>query len=133
MSKKYLIAALLLLPVGMMAPSAGQQKAYPGGSPPPILQPADPEQTQGTQASNAHVSLLEGCIEGSRDNLTLTDAAGKVFQLRGNIAELADHIGQQASVTGTETPRTGPGFAEGQPTFTVKSVKIIGRMCSASK
>ena len=97
------------------------------------MQPADPKATQETQASNAHDTLLEGCVEGSRDNLTLTDAGGKVYQLRGNIAELADHIGQEASVTGTEAPRTGPGFAEGQPTFTVKNVKIIGRMCSASR
>ena len=123
MRKVYLIAGLFLLPIWVMARPAGQQSEYPNSA----------ERTQATQASNAHDSLLEGCVGGSRENLTLTDAGGKVYELRGNVAELADHIGQQASVTGTEAPRTGPGFAEGQPAFNVKNVKIIGRMCSASK
>jgi hypothetical protein len=128
MRKKYLIAALLALSFGVMARLRAQQN----GSPPPNLQPADRE-TQATQAPLAHDTLLEGCLEGSRDNLTLTDGAGKVYRLRGNIAELAGHTGQQASVTGREAPRSGPGFAEGQPTFIVKNVKIIGRLCFPSR
>ncbi len=134
MRKKYLITALLLLSVGNMAP-AGEQKAYPNRSSPPNQQPTDPDMTQTTQASasDAHDILLEGCLAGSRDNLTLTDAAGKVYQLRGDTAKLADHMGQQASITGTETPESAPGAARAWPAFIVKKVKIIGRMCSVSK
>jgi hypothetical protein len=135
MKKKYLITTLLLLSVGVMARSAGQQSPYPNGPSPPTQRPAQQNMTQTTQASasDAHLSLLEGCVEGSRDNLTLTDAAGKVYHLRGDTAKLAEHIGQHVSIMGTETPEISPGAAGAQPTFTVKKVKIIASMCSTSR
>ncbi|HKF21376.1 MAG TPA: hypothetical protein VKE93_07390 [Candidatus Angelobacter sp.] len=125
MRKIYVIAALFLLPIWVMARPAGQQSMYPSGV----------EMTQATQASasNPPDRLLEGCVEGTRDNLTMTDATGKVYQLRGEITQLADHIGQQASITGTEAPRNDPATAEAQPTFTVKKVKMIASVCTASR
>ena len=125
MKKIYVIAALFVLPIWVMARPVGQQSVYPNGA----------QTTQRTHASESSVPdrLLEGCVEGTRDNLTLTEATGRVYQLLGETAQLADHIGQQASVTGTEAPKTGPGFAEGQTTFTVKKVKMIASVCTASK
>jgi hypothetical protein len=131
MRKTYVITALFLLSASAMAQPATQQSVYPNGSPPV----ARAEMAQSTQRAwtDARDKLLEGCVQGTRDNLTLTDAAGKVYQLRGDTTLLADHIGQQASIIGTETPRSGPGFTEAQPTFTVKKVKMIASVCSASK
>jgi len=135
MRNEYVITALLLLSVGVVARPAQSQSVYPNGSSAPSQQPPQADMTQTTPASTlaAHDTLLEGCVEGTRNNLILTDAAGKVYQLRGDTAQLADHIGQQASITGRETPRSGPGGTEAQPTFTVKKVKLIASVCSASK
>ena len=134
MKAEYVITALLLLSVGVMARPTGQS-VYPNASSPGNQQPAKADMTQTTQTSTSEARdiLLEGCVEGTRDNLTLTDGAGKVYQLRGNTVQLADHIGQQASITGTEAPRHGPGNVEMQPTFTVKKVKLIASVCSASR
>lgn len=129
---KYLFTALLLVSLGVMARSEGQQKAHPNGPAPPNQQAADAAMMQAS-ASNAHDTLLEGCVEGPRDNLTLTDAAGKVYLLRGETVRLADHIGQYVSITGTETRASAQGAAGARPAFTVKKVMIIGRVCSASK
>jgi len=135
MSKKFAITTLLLLSVGVMAQQAGQQPVYPKGSSPRSQQPAKDGTTQTTQAfaPDAHDRLLEGCVAGTRDNLILTDATGKVYQLRGETAKLAEHIGQQASVTGTDAPRDGSGAVETQLTFVVKKVAMIASVCSASK
>jgi len=125
MKKIYVIAALFVIPIWVMARPVGQQSVYPNGA----------QMTQATQASesNAPDRLLEGCVEGTRDNLTLTEATGKVYQLRGETAKLAEHIGQQASVTGTDAPRDGSGAVETQLTFVVKKVAMIASVCSASK
>jgi len=91
--------------------------------------------TQATPASTAHTHdrLLEGCVAGSRDNLALTDAAGKVYLLQGDIAELSAHIGQQASIIGTEIAANASPPAEGRATFIVKKVKLIASICSPFK
>src|SRR5215831_3311895 len=115
MNKKCVLTILLLSSVAIMAQTAGQQAVYPKGSSPRNQQPAK-EVTQATQAfvPDARDRLLEGCVAGTRENLTLTDAAGKVYQLRGETAKLAEHIGQQASVTGTEAPHSGSGSPDTQ-------------------
>jgi hypothetical protein len=64
----------------------------------------------------------------------LIDAAGKVYQLRGDTAKLSEHIGQQASIMGIEEQGSARGF-EGatQTIFTVKKVAMIASICRAPR
>jgi hypothetical protein len=86
-----------------------------------------------TSAENRHDRLLEGCVRSANGGLTLTDVEGKVYHLRGDTAQLARHIGQHATVTGTEEQGGASGAAGAQPTFTVKKVSLIASVCVASK
>jgi hypothetical protein len=136
MRKTYLITAIVVLAsVWVIAQSEGRRSTYSNFA--STQQPAASEMapTQGGQASAEHPreSLLEGCVEGSRANLTLTNAAGKVYRLLGDTATLAAHVGQQAVLTGTEDPGSASRAAGAQPTFTVKKVNTIASTCSAPK
>jgi hypothetical protein len=138
MRKTYLITAIVVLSsVWVTAQSGGQRSTYPNRTSPSKQQAAAsamaPTEGGQTSAEHPHDSLLEGCVGGSRGNLTLTNAAGKVYQLRGDTATLADHVGQQAALTGTEEPASASPAAGAQPTFTVKKVNTIASTCSAPK
>jgi hypothetical protein len=138
MKKTYLITAIVaLLSVWIMAQSEGQRSTYPNRTSPSKQHVAasDMAPTEGAQTSaeHPHDSLLEGCLGGSRGNLTLTNAAGKVYQLRGDTATLADHIGQQAALTGIVEPGSASPEAGAQPTFNVKKVNTIASTCSAPR
>jgi hypothetical protein len=80
-----------------------------------------------------HDRLLEGCVRNTNGNLTLTDVAGNVYHLRGDTIQLADHVGQQATVIGIEEQRSARAAVGSQPIFTVKKVRLIGSICAASK
>lgn len=111
MKKGYLVTALLLLLTTWVMPESATQAL----------------------SADRHDSLLEGCIGGSSDRLTLTDSAGKVYQLRGYTALLAEHVGQHASIIGIEEHGSTGGTDRAQPAFTVKKVAIIASLCSASR
>ncbi len=77
--------------------------------------------------------VLEGCVRNSHGTLTLTDVAGKIYQLQGDTAELARHAGQEATVIGAEEPVDASARPGAQPKFTVKKVELIARVCDAGK
>ncbi len=56
-------------------------------------------QTTSTSSDN---STIEGCLNGSAGNYTLTDTSGKSWQLSGDTSKLSDHVGHQVRVTGSE-------------------------------
>lgn len=99
----------------------------------PYASTVAPSQAMQTSAENRHDRLLEGCVRNANGGLTLTDLEGKVYHLRGDTTQLARHIGQQATVTGTEEQGGASGAAGTQPTFTVKKVSLIASVCAASK
>jgi len=137
MRKRYLVRAIVLLSaVSVVAQSTGGQSTYRNNTTPSNQQPgaamAPASETQ-TSSANKHDSLLEGCIGGSNGRLTLTDAVGKVYQLRGDTAKLSEHVGQQASVMGIEERRIAPDVDGAQTTFTVKKVAMIASICPASR
>src|SRR5262249_37852319 len=57
--------------------------------------------TETTQTSTSN-SSIEGCLAGSAGNFTLTDTAGKTWQLAGDTSKLSDHVGHQVRITGSE-------------------------------
>ena len=81
-----LIAALLLSAVWLFAQDAAQ-----AGS------------STSQANSNASEMTIEGCLSGSAGNFTLTDNAGKSYQLQGKTAKLTDLVGHQVRMKGTQT------------------------------
>src|SRR5690348_2094395 len=173
MKKVYLITAILLLStawvVAQTAP-AGQvgtphTPVTEQNNPPSTGQGSQPTQpapdttttqtttTQTTQTSTDSSSSIEGCLNGSAGNWTLTDSTGKTWQLAGDTSKLSDHVGHQirlmgtdnsSSASGSSSPSSsnpsssagasGAGSASGtQSTFTVNKVKMISSTCSTSK
>src|SRR5262249_10927545 len=106
MRKRYLVTASVLLSAGLlMSQWTRVRVADPKSTTPSTQQPGaamEPASETQTSSVNKHDSFLEGCIGGSSGRLTLIDAAGKVYQLRGDTSKLSEHIGQQASIMGVE-------------------------------
>jgi len=142
MRKTYMIAAILLLSavwmVAQTAPATPQSSSPQSTSPAatsPMQQPSTPDATQTSSESGASI---EGCVGGSSGNFTLTDTSGKTWQLAGDTAKLADHVGHQVKITGSEagkgdaTSPSGAGASSGS-TFTVKKVKMVSSSCPTGK
>lgn len=124
MRKLCFLAAILLLSVCAFAQTA-----------PPAEQQSNPVQaaSQGNGADRAG-STIEGCLAGSGGSFTLTDSSGKTYQLDGDTAKLAEHVGHTLRISGS--PKSGgdpQGGASAQPTFTVQKVKMVSSSCSTSK
>jgi hypothetical protein len=153
MKKTSLITAILLLSavwaVAQTSPSSSPQSTAPGAS---AQQPTSPSSTttQTTQTSSDSGNSIEGCLNGSAGNWTLTDQSGKTYQLSGDTSKLSDHVGHQVRIMGTDnsssasssgsagsspsSSATGAGASSGsQPTFTVQKVKMISSTCPTSK
>ncbi|MGB9120789.1 MAG: hypothetical protein WCE73_09230 [Candidatus Angelobacter sp.] len=173
MRKTSLITAILLLSavwaVAQTSPSSSPQSTTPDtssqtspSSTSPSQQPATPDAsstttqtttTQTTQTSSDSGNSIEGCLNGSAGNWTLTDQSGKTWQLAGDTSKLSDNVGHQVRITGTDnsgsasssgsmgsspssssgSSATGAGSSSGsQSTFTVKKVKMISSSCPTS-
>jgi hypothetical protein len=126
MRKACLLAAILLLSVWAFAQTA-----------PPAEQQSNPAQAAASQGSAADRagSTIEGCLAGSGGSFTLTDSSGKTYQLDGDTAKLAEHVGHTLRISGSQKSAGGDpqGSASAQPTFTVKNVKMVSSSCSTSK
>ena len=172
MRKTSLITAILLLSavwaVAQTSPSSSPQSTAPDASSQQSTSPSStspssssPSQsapdssstttqtttTQTTQTSSDSGNSIEGCLNGSAGNWTLTDQSGKTYQLSGDTSKLSDHVGHQIRVTGTDNSSSasnsssgsaggssssanGAGSSSGsQPTFTVQKVKMISSSC----
>jgi hypothetical protein len=81
-----LIAALLLSAVWVFAQDAAQTAS-----------------SASSQTSSASEMTVEGCLAGAAGNFTLTDNAGKSYQLQGNTSKLANQIGHQVRIKGTQS------------------------------
>ena len=82
-----LIASLLLSAVWVFA-----QDSAPAGS------------STSTQATSSSSEMtIEGCLSGSAGNFTLTDDAGKTYQLQGDDSKLTDQVGHQVRIEGMQT------------------------------
>jgi len=119
MRKLCFLAAILLLSVWAFAQTA-----------PPAEQNSNPVQagSQGSGADRAS-STIEGCLAGSGGSFTLTDSSGKTYQLEGDTAKLAEHVGHTLRMSGSQKG----GGSSAQPTFTVQKVKMVSSSCSTSK
>jgi ABC-type phosphate transport system substrate-binding protein len=92
-------------------------------------------QTGSTNASGA--TVVEGCLNGSSGNYTLTDKNGVSYQLTGDTAKLSEHVGHEVKITGTSSSAspngggtdTGTSGTSNSQTLEVSSLKHISKTC----
>ncbi len=121
MIKMPLLALTFLLFTGMLQ---SQEAAQPGSS--------------DANADSAQMTV-EGCIQGSDGNYTVTETSGRTYSLPTYSAQLAAHVGHEVQVTGTTSGpivmSSGMGTeATGNqlPTLAVESVKHISATCQTA-
>jgi len=90
-----------------------------------------------TSKQTSSSQKVEGCLQGSDGNFTLTDASGTTYQLQGDTAKLTDHVGHEVQITGSTSGGTGStassaGSGGSQPTLNVKSMKHISKTCKST-
>jgi hypothetical protein len=99
----------------------------------------NPPSSAQTKSDGSDNTTVQGCLSGTSGNYTLTDKNGMSYQLTGDNAKLAEHVGHQIQVTGTTssgaaTPSGSSSGAMGQTnsqqTLQVTSMKHISKTCS---
>lgn len=94
----------------------------------------------GSSQSGAAASgqtTVEGCLQHSDGNYTLTDSTGATYQLQGATSKLKEHVGHEVQITGsTMTGATsttaGTQSAGTQSSLMVESVKHISKTCKSA-
>ena len=104
-----------------------------------------------TGTSPANDTSIEGCLQGSSGNYTLTDNSGTSYTLTGDTSKLAEHVGHEVKVKGSTSESgagmgsTGAGMSGSTGSSTgasngssssgssssldVKSVKMVSKTC----
>jgi uncharacterized protein DUF5818 len=81
--------------------------------------------------------MVEGCLQGSDGNFTLTDSSGTTYQLAGDTSKLTEHVGHEVRIKGSTSGAGSSGAgasasAGGQQTLTVESVKHVAKTCKSA-
>ena len=120
-----LCSAWVLAQSGVTPPNQNPSSTSPSAQQPDTSQTATGRDT------------LEGCVGRSSDVFTLTDASGKTHRLTGDTSKVADHVGHQVRITGSESPGAPgaatsgatSGVAGGANKFFVDTVTMIASSC----
>ena len=132
MRKTLMLAAILLLSAAWLQAQQDPQ----AGSSSSSATPVSSSQADSSHGGSSPSQTVEGCLQGSNGNFTLTDNAGMTYQLAGDTSKLAEHVGHEVQIKGSAASPadSGAGAASGPQTLTVESVKHISKTCkSASK
>jgi len=132
MKRAMMLAVVLLLSAAWLQaqqdPQSGSTKA---GS-----------QSSSSQMGSGSETTVEGCLQGSSGNFTLTDKAGTTYQLAGDTSKLTEHVGHEVEIKGTTSaPGSSAGSSaastgsapSGSQTLTVVKVKHMSKTCSSAK
>jgi len=91
----------------------------------------------GQTAGTAGQATVEGCLQNSNGNFTLTADSGSVYQLTGDTSKLSEHVGHEVRIIGTTSGETNSPSATtpGTPQaamLEVKDVKHVSKTCKSS-
>jgi len=95
-------------------------------------QNSPPSAQKGSTTAGAHSHTVEGCLSSSNGKYTLTDMHGKTYELTGDTSKLAEHVGHEVKITGTESSSNASpsSTASGsEMALDVSSVKHISKTC----
>ncbi|HUO17470.1 MAG TPA: hypothetical protein VMX38_20985 [Verrucomicrobiae bacterium] len=94
------------------------------------------QMSQSSQTNTGAKTSVEGCLSGSNGSYMLTDAQGKSYDLTGDTSKLANHVGHEMKITGTESSGSAAGASSmsnsaggSQMTIDVTSFKHISKTC----
>ena len=92
----------------------------------------------GTNAA-AGQKTVQGCLQSSDGNYTLTDKSGTTYQLQGDTSKLSAHVGHEVQITGKTSSAGATSSAMGtqaggtqQPILAVQSMKHISKTCKSA-
>jgi len=95
--------------------------------------------TGSSQKDAASQTSVEGCLQGSNGNFTLTDNTGTTYQLQGDTSKLSKHVGHEVQITGSPSDSSAATASSGAPqgssaaqTLTVDKMKHISETCKAA-
>jgi hypothetical protein len=130
MSKTLMLAAVLLLSAAWL-----QAQQYPqSGS-------SSTQASSGQGHDSSGKTTVEGCLQGSDGNFTLTDSSGVTYQLQGDTSKLTEHVGHEVQIKGSTSGSAGSnpssgatagGSAGSQQTLNVDSVKHMAKTCKSA-
>jgi hypothetical protein len=86
---------------------------------------------KGSTSAGASAHTVEGCLSSSEGKYMLTDMHGKTFELTGDTSKLAEHVGHEVKITGTESSETASASGSQEMTLDVSSVKHISKTCKS--
>src|SRR5438270_13092155 len=132
-----LVSILLLGLTWALAQDATQGSTSPSSGTDPM------NSGQNSQTSAGGETSVTGCLSGSNGSYTLTDKHGMSYQLTGDTAKLADHVGHEVKITGTSSSEassagassgtsSAAGSTAAQKTLQVSSVKHISKTCQSA-
>lgn len=140
-----LVLSVLLLGVSWMAAQSstgtGQDQGAGQGSAGASQGGYGQESGQtGAQTGNSQKSVT-GCLSQANGQYMLTSTKGMTYQLAGDSAELANHVGHEVKITGTVSGAGASANAGGNgmgqtsangPTIEVSSMKHISKTCKTA-
>jgi len=106
-----------------------------------LLQAQDASQAGSSQTGTAAPgqTTVQGCLQSSDGNYTLTDKSGRTYQLQGDTSKLSAHVGHEVQITGSTSAMGATSSSVGaqaggsqQPVLTVKSMKHISKTCHST-
>lgn len=132
MRKTLLLSLFLLCAAWAFAQTYPSQSSSPGSS-----QAGQSSTSTQTSSSSGNETKVEGCLNGSSGNYTLTDSSGKTWQISGDTAKLSDHVGHKVEITGTTsssssaaTSPNGSSAGSGGQTLNMTGMKHISSTCT---
>jgi hypothetical protein len=129
--QRFLLFSIVLLSVSWVVaqstPAQSGQKSY----------------NQSATGNSGPDRSVEGCLNGSNGQYTLTSDRGKTFILAGDTSKLDQHVGHEVIVTGTRKSAGNTAGPSGEsagtmsnqanrPTLDVVSVKHVSETCKSS-
>lgn len=97
---------------------------------------SDSTQSTPAQSSSGQMAssqTIEGCLSGANGKYTLTDQQGTSYDLTGNTAKLADHVGHEVKITGVASSGSSGTAASSDSssgqTLQVNSFKHVSKTC----
>jgi Protein of unknown function (DUF5818) len=146
MPKTLMLTAVLLLSAAwLQAQQYPQTGSSPSSSSPSSSSQSDP---MSKGSSDTGGQTVEGCLQGSNGNFTLTDNSGTTYTLAGDTSKLTEHVGHEVRIKGTASgaaagssgagagsssgASAGAGAPGGGQTLTVESVKHVAKTCKSA-
>jgi Protein of unknown function (DUF5818) len=127
--RNLLLFSVLLLGASWMAAQTSTASGQGTGA----AQSSNGQTTHQTATGNQ--KTVTGCLSESNGKYMLTERNGTSYELMGESSKLAEHVGHEIRVTGTEAAASGTASStmgqNASPTLEVSSFRHISKTCKS--